>query len=563
MALTQQTGNPPEPGAGDDAAADAGHQAAAALESGPRGLCRGRARAQSAARARRRRRGDVPSASGAEPSERERRRGRTTTASADWMGDDLEPAAAPIEDAARHRPRQRVSRRCRPGRASARQPTIARRPIRNGPAPAPAAREDGDYNLEAFVSAERTLADHLAEQLALAIADPVRRMIGQYLIDHRRRGRLPHRRSRDGRREARRAAGRSRGGARRSCRPSIRPASARAISPNAWRSSSRSATASIRRCRRWSAISICWPSATSPALRKHLRRRRRGSRRHDRRDPPAQSEARPRLRLDHGAADRARRVRAPGPDGGLHRSSSIPTRCRRCWSTRRYYAERRQERAKNDSDKTYLAECLQSATWLVRALDQRAKTILKVATEIVRQQDGFFAHGVQHLRPLNLKTVADAISMHESTVSRVTANKYMATNRGIFELKYFFTSVDRVGRRRRRAFRRGGAPPHQAADRRRERRATCCRTTPSWRSCASAGIDIARRTVAKYREAMRIPSSVQRRRDKQAGWSAVANARDSVRMMHVRDKRRVTHRIDRPSGASVVGLSATWRWAAC
>ena len=77
----------------------------------------------------------------------------------------------------------------------------------------------------------------------------------------------------------------------------------------------------------------------------------------------------------------------------------------------------------------------------MRALDQRAKTILKVATEIVRQQDAFFVHGVQHLRPLNLKTVADAISMHESTVSRVTANKYMATSRGIFELKYFFTSA--------------------------------------------------------------------------------------------------------------------------
>src|SRR4029079_11203491 len=89
----------------------------------------------------------------------------------------------------------------------------------------------------------------------------------------------------------------------------------------------------------------------------------------------------------------------------------------------------------------YLTDCLQTATWLVRALDQRAKTILKVSSEIVRQQDGFFAKGVQYLRPLNLKAVADAISMHESTVSRVTANKYMATNRGIFELKYFFTSA--------------------------------------------------------------------------------------------------------------------------
>ena len=107
----------------------------------------------------------------------------------------------------------------------------------------------------------------------------------------------------------------------------------------------------------------------------------------------------------------------------------------------RYYAQVSKTARKPTSDKSYLAECLQTATWLVRALDQRAKTILKVSSEIVRQQDGFFAHGVQHLRPLNLKTVADAIGMHESTVSRVTANKYMATSRGIFELKYFFTSA--------------------------------------------------------------------------------------------------------------------------
>ena len=121
------------------------------------------------------------------------------------------------------------------------------------------------------------------------------------------------------------------------------------------------------------------------------------------------------------------------------RSNSIPTRCRRCWSTSPISPKCRRRQQK-PADKTYLNECLQNATWLMRALDQRAKTILKVSTEIVRQQDAFFAHGVQHLKPLNLKTVADAIGMHELTVSRVTANKYMATNRGIFELKYFFTS---------------------------------------------------------------------------------------------------------------------------
>ena len=84
---------------------------------------------------------------------------------------------------------------------------------------------------------------------------------------------------------------------------------------------------------------------------------------------------------------------------------------------------------------------MQNANWLTRSLDQRAKTILKVATEIVRQQDGFMANGVRHLRPLNLKTVADAIGMHESTVSRVTSNKYMQTPRGVFELRYFFTAA--------------------------------------------------------------------------------------------------------------------------
>ena len=157
----------------------------------------------------------------------------------------------------------------------------------------------------------------------------------------------------------------------------------------------------------------------------------------------------------------------PGPDGGWIvelNSDTLP----KVLVNQTYYAEV-SATARRDTDKSYLAECLQSATWLVRALDQRARTILKVANEIVRQQDGFFAHGVEHLRPLNLKTVAEAISMHESTVSRVTANKYMATSRGIFELKYFFTSAIAAVPRRRGAFRRGGASPHQAIDRCRDR----------------------------------------------------------------------------------------------
>jgi RNA polymerase sigma-54 factor len=180
----------------------------------------------------------------------------------------------------------------------------------------------------------------------------------------------------------------------------------------------------------------------------------------------------------------------------------------------RYYAQVAKS-ARGNKDKSYVADCLQTATWLVRALDQRARTILKVSSEIVRQQDGFFAHGVQHLRPLNLKTVADAIGMHESTVSRVTANKYMATSRGIFELKYFFTSSI--------ASADGGEAHSAEAVRHRIRQLIDDESAEEVLSddtivekLRGAGIDIARRTVAKYREAMRIPSSVQRRREKQA-----------------------------------------------
>ena len=179
-----------------------------------------------------------------------------------------------------------------------------------------------------------------------------------------------------------------------------------------------------------------------------------------------------------------------------------------------YYAKV-SKTARKDTDKSYLTECLQTATWLVRALDQRAKTILKVASEIVRQQDGFFTNGVQHLRPLNLKAIADAIAMHESTVSRVTANKYIATARGTFEMKFFFTSAI--------ASADGGEAHSAEAVRHRIKQLIDAESAQDVLSddtiveqLRTAGIEIARRTVAKYREAMRIPSSVQRRRDKQA-----------------------------------------------
>ncbi|TLP46036.1 RNA polymerase factor sigma-54 [Cohaesibacter sp. CAU 1516] len=181
---------------------------------------------------------------------------------------------------------------------------------------------------------------------------------------------------------------------------------------------------------------------------------------------------------------------------------------------RTYYAEINQT-ASGKKEKEFLVDCLQSANWLVKSLDQRAQTILKVATEIVKQQDAFFTHGVTHLRPLNLRTIADAIQMHESTVSRVTSNKFIATNRGTFEMKYFFTSAI--------AATSGGDSHSAEAVKHRIRQAIDGESVSKILSddalvtlLRDSGIDIARRTVAKYREAMHIPSSVQRRREKKA-----------------------------------------------
>ena len=164
-----------------------------------------------------------------------------------------------------------------------------------------------------------------------------------------------------------------------------------------------------------------------------------------------------------------------------------------------------------DTEKEFISECAANASWLIKSLDQRARTILNVASEIVRQQDAFFAHGVAHLRPLNLKQVADVIEMHESTVSRVTSNKYMATPRGMFELKYFFSAaIPSTGsgeahsaeavRHRIKLLIEGEAHDNVLSD------------DQIVEILTGYGIEIARRTVAKYRESLSIPSSVQRRR---------------------------------------------------
>jgi len=166
-------------------------------------------------------------------------------------------------------------------------------------------------------------------------------------------------------------------------------------------------------------------------------------------------------------------------------------------------------------DKIFVAQCLQTANWLTKSLEQRARTILKVSVEIVRQQDGFFAKGVEHLRPLNLKMVADAIGMHESTVSRVTSNKFMSCARGLFEMKYFFTASIQAN---------SGTDSHSAEAVRYKIKQLIDAEAPQAvlsddmlvQRLKAMNIDIARRTVAKYRESLRIVSSAERRREKMA-----------------------------------------------
>jgi RNA polymerase sigma-54 factor len=183
----------------------------------------------------------------------------------------------------------------------------------------------------------------------------------------------------------------------------------------------------------------------------------------------------------------------------------------------------------NDSDRLYLAECMKDANWLTRSLDQRAKTILKVAGEIVLRQSEFLARGVEFLRPLTLKSVADAIGMHESTVSRVTSNKYMATPRGIFELKFFFTASIAAS---------GEGESHSSEAVRHRIRQMIDAESPEKvlsddiivRNLNREGVEIARRTVAKYRESMNIASSVQRRREKRAVARIEAVRRTSGRV---------------------------------
>ena len=299
------------------------------------------------------------------------------------------------------------------------------------------ASSDEEYNLEAFVAAEVTLADHLAEQLAVAFASPAERMIGQYLIDLLdEAGYLPV--------DLGQAAERL--GARPEDVEAVLAVLQKFDPPGICaRTLSECLAIQLRELNRYDPAMRALVEHLDLLARRDIVSLRKLCGVDDEDIADMIGEIRrldPKPGLRFGTSRLQTMVPdvyvRPGPDGGWQvelNSDTLP----RVLVNQTYYAEL-SKTTKKDGDKSYFTDCLQNATWLVRALDQRARTILKVATEIVRQQDGFFTHGVAHLRPLNLKAVADAIQMHESTVSRVTANKYMATNRGTFELKYFFTA---------------------------------------------------------------------------------------------------------------------------
>jgi RNA polymerase sigma-54 factor len=446
-----------------------------------------------------------PDASGAEGGETGE--GGEDMGTADWIGQDMETSRSSMEEGL-----GTELENVFPDDGAGKSPAPETPPPAYSEWSGAGSRGGDDYNLEAFVSAEVTLADHLSEQMALAIHDPAARMIGQYLIDMVD--------------EAGYLTG------------DLDTVANKLGAPRA------DVEAVLAVLQTLDPPGVCARNLTE-CLALQLKER-------DRYDPAMQTlvahldllakrDLAALRRLcgvnDEDLTDMIAEIRNLNPKPGLAFGSTmvqpiVPDVYVRAaadgtWQvelnsdtlpkvliSQRYYAQV-SKTTRSDKDKTYLADCLQTATWLVRALDQRAKTILKVSSEIVRQQDAFFAHGVQHLRPLNLKTVADAIGMHESTVSRVTANKYMATSRGIFELKYFFTSSIAAA---------DGGEAHSAeAVRHRIRQLIDAETAADVLSddtivdkLRAAGIDIARRTVAKYREGMRIPSSVQRRREKQA-----------------------------------------------
>ncbi len=213
---------------------------------------------------------------------------------------------------------------------------------------------------------------------------------------------------------------------------------------------------------------------------------------------------------------------SPAPDGGWQVELNNETLPRLLVNND--YRLLVRQRSAPEHERHFIEECASRASWLVRSLQQRARTILAVAGEIVRRQDGFLTHGVAALKPLTLRQVADSLNMHESTISRVVANKYMATPRGILEFRFFFSA----------AISSTDGEEQLSAEAVRHRiRALIDAETPDKvlsddaivKILRAEGIDIARRTVAKYREAMGIPSSPKRRREKRLALQAGGGSR--------------------------------------
>ncbi len=209
-------------------------------------------------------------------------------------------------------------------------------------------------------------------------------------------------------------------------------------------------------------------------------------------------------------------IMTPLPGGGWRVELNAET-LPRVLVNNQYYAELTAPGGSKEQ-KTFVAEKFQTATWLVRALEQRATTILKVSMALVGKQDAFFRKGVQHLKPLILRDIAEPTELHESTISRVTTNKFMATPRGIYELKYFFSQGI--------AQTDGGEATSAEAVRHRIKQLIDDESVDAILSddqivdlLRKGGATVARRTVAKYRESLKIPSSVQRRRQKNSDLS--------------------------------------------
>ncbi|WP_082847983.1 RNA polymerase factor sigma-54 [Bradyrhizobium sp. DOA9] len=367
------------------------------------------------------------------------------------------------------------------------------------------------YDLEEFVSAETTLRDHLNEQLGLALTSPTKRAIGHYLIDLvDEAGYLPQ---------------------------DLGQAAETLGVPRA------DVDEVLAILQEFDPSGVCARSL-SECLAIQLRGR-------DRYDPAMQAlvanlhvvpQGIAALRSvcgvsDEDIADMIAEIRGLSPKPGHQfgapqpealipdvlvrrspdndwvvelNSEAFPNVC-----LKQDYHRKLASKLRSHDDKSYLANAWTNARWLTKSLEHRANTILTVASEIVRQQRDFFTCGIEHLRPLNLKAVAEATGLHESTVSRATTNKYLASNRGRLELKYFFTpSVASVA---------GGTAHSAEAVRHRIKRLIDCEDPLSVLSddaivelLRASGIDIARRTIAKYRDILGIPSSMQRRRQKQA-----------------------------------------------